>query len=301
MENSSIGIIIFVYEFSSLIICYNIIKNDLDQRVKDDSLKCTKEFTYFAKQSFKNFLVDYPAFLAVDGENFVISLVTNNLQAQISVHSLFFNIGSVFFTFFIGFLVLMRTTVNHYIGEKKYLIAKDYFLKYEKLIIGIQVIVMIGLCFAHWLVFIPLKIYENNAMEVWAKKAYLLYFFNSADLGIEAIYNNIIRTFQKQNLLVILQFSHTLEIILSYILAIKYNFGVVGVGIALCTRQIILQIFKRWIIYKSDWGNIKEYNNKNEKQENPGDRISDEQKQKYDYIEEGDSKFGGIEILVTDK
>lgn len=265
VEESSLGIIIFIYEAISLLICWRIIKTDIHEQSKDTSLPVLQEFGYFARQSTKNFLVDYPSFLAVDGENIVASLAGgNNLtdgKAQISIHSLFFNIGSVSYTFFIGFLVLMRTTVNHKIGEKKYKQARDYFLKYERLIIGIQVFAFIVLCLTHWCILRPFAVYEDNRVLYWADKVYLLYFFNSVDLGIEALYNNIIRTFQKQNLLVWLQFGHFIEIGISWYLAVKLGMGVVGIGIALCVRQIIIQIVKRLVIFKSEWEHIKEYVN----------------------------------------
>lgn len=262
-EEASLGIIIFIYEAICLLICYKMIKQDINAETKDTSLGIFHEFWYFTKQSVKNFIVDYPAFLAVDGENYVASLaggkIPAEINAQVSIHGLFFNIGSVFYTFFIGFLVLMRTTVNHKIGEKKFKEAKDYFIKYERLIMFVQILALLMLCLVHLFILRPFDIYEDKLMLSWADKVFFFYFFNSADLGIEALYNNIIRTFQKQNLLVWLQFAHFFEIFLSWLIAVKLGKGVLGIGMALCIRQIVIQIIKRWVICKSDWEHIKSY------------------------------------------
>lgn len=232
LGESSLGIILFIFEFSGVLICiyeFQKLKKREEWEDLDYSLKgASKDIKHFLVEFIDYYVMDAPPYFMFEVSNFIISLTYSN--EQIAIYTLNSTLIFVIYSFSVGFTILARTSMNQEMGKKNFKNVIRY-LKGFKTFFLILAAILSALNFAVFWILIKTGFYgeEGNYTRETIYYLNFLWIIRIFTPTYNSFVNNAVKSARMTNIgKYLYTYPRFLGPLICYLLCLYFGFGVLG-------------------------------------------------------------------------
>ena len=249
------GLAILIYESGGLVICFYFYLYKAKKETKDASLPLLKNYGFFLKKSFLNFLADWPLYIVWDILNFIVAF-THSTEV-LAGFSLLCNTAMTATMLSAGIIIQIRAVVNQVLGTGKHKTAKQIFSRFQWVSLCLSLFLI---CLLYLIMYLQsaLSLYDNSEMLKLMKKSNFLFCLRTCGSCVfYSLYANGMRLTEQQPQLLLLSYLTMPAIPISTFLGSVYFKGEInGICVGHICVYVPFSMVMRSFVMEFDWGSI---------------------------------------------
>lgn len=256
MGTWGVGIMLFYYEFATLIALGLLYRIQIPAEFKKESLPLKKQLGSFYWYALKIILSEWSSYFVWDGMNIVVGWIGS--QAQLGAFSIMSSLSTVIFSVNMGLNVFTRTQFNFAIastsktpGTLKRIFRKLYFLT---LLNGILLSFLEGIAIFCIVYF---NVINDDELDKWFMSLILWELVESFLTSFSAFLKVTAKSLGELCFVTSLGTLDILAVVMAYVGGITLKKGVVGVYFAFdCVTFLKVVILNMYFLFFVNWENV---------------------------------------------
>ena len=225
------GICFGIMGTMNLLFCIYFQYFEIDERCKILRYRLKFNIGWFLWHWVKNSFTEYHFWIGIEFSVFAVSLIGS--KAQISAQQILLHIFTAFIATAAGFYIFPRTVINNMMGKGLNARARVNFyllLKYLALVTALIIMITFIVCYIlfNWIV-------DTSLLSIWIEKVLFWYCIKFYLYFMMPILSGMLKMLGRQVFLISVNTIATIMLMpaLIYLLAIKLEFGLLGVALVM--------------------------------------------------------------------